>query len=273
MKKVGILTAALAAALLSWALLFRKAEPAGGRTLRLATTTSVTDSGLLEVLAPAFEKQTGYHLEVQSTGSGKAIELLRAGAVDVAITHAPVQEEKALAERAITRRVPFMHNAFVLVGPKAQVSVVAGATSAAEALRRIDASGRPFISRGDGSGTNQMEVALWAAAGVTATASFIRSAHAGMGATLDRAAKEGAFTFSDRGTFLARRNTLDLVIVFQGDPALENRYSVLEPAPAASVNAKGAQALGSFLRSDAGRRVIGTYGIDRYGEALFSPAP
>src|SRR5438128_2619996 len=108
MKKLAAIVGLIAAALIGRSLFLRHGEPAGGRALRLATTTSVTDSGLLEVLAPAFEKQTGYHLEVQATGSGKAIELLRSGGADVAITHAPAEEQAVLATGAIGRRVTFM---------------------------------------------------------------------------------------------------------------------------------------------------------------------
>ena len=271
MKKLSVLVGLIALALVGRSLFFGHREPTGGRALRLATTTSVTDSGLLAVLAPAFEKQTGYRLEVQATGSGKAIELLLRGAVDVAITHAPAEERQVLASGGIAAKTPFMHNEFVLVGPKSQSAVVAGAASAADAFRRIAASGRKFISRADGSGTNQVELTLGQEAGIARDAAFIQAAHAGMGATLERASSDGAFALTDRGTFVARRKDLDLVIVFQGDPALQNHYSVLEPAPSRSANADGARAFASFVRSEAGRALIGSFGIDRYGEALFTP--
>lgn len=271
MRKALVFAGLVAVVLAARSIFFRHGEPAGGRALRLATTTSVMDSGLLVAFAPAFEKQTGYHLDVKATGSGKAIELLRSGAVDVAITHAPAEEREALAAGGIGRRTLFMHNDFVVIGPKSQASVVAGATSATDAFQRIAKSGRKFISRGDGSGTNQAELQFWQSSAIAPDSSFIESAHAGMGATLDRASKQEAFTLADRGTFLARRRNLDLVIVFQGDPALQNHYSVLEPRPGQSANVDGARALSSFVRSDAGRALIGSFGIDRFGEALFTP--
>jgi tungstate transport system substrate-binding protein len=270
-KKLAVLAGMLAGALFVWSHLHRAVGPLGGRQLRLATTTSVADSGLLAVLAPAFEKRSGYRLEVQSTGSGKAIELLRDGAVDVAITHAPEDEARALAAREIGTRTVFMENEFVVVGPKDKIAVVAGATSAADAMKRIAASGSAFISRGDASGTSELEQRLWRSAGIAANESFIVSAHAGMGATLARASKQGAFTISDRSTFLAHRKDLDLVIVFQGDPVLRNHYAVLAPEPHRKVNGDGARALSLFVRSEAGRAVIGSYGVERFGESLFTP--
>jgi tungstate transport system substrate-binding protein len=270
-KKLALFAVILAGGIFLWSNLHRAVGPSGGRQLRLATTTSVADSGLLAVLAPAFEKRSGYRLEVQSPGSGKAIELLRDGAVDVAITHAPEAEARALEAGEIGSRNVFMQNEFVIVGPKDKIAVVAGATSAADALQRIAASGSAFISRGDESGTNQLEQKLWRSAGMAPNESFIVSAHAGMGATLERASKQKAFTVSDRSTFLARRKDLDLVIVFQGDPALRNHYSVLVPEAHRKVNADGARALSLFVRSQAGRAVIGSYGIERFGESLFTP--
>jgi tungstate transport system substrate-binding protein len=158
-----------------------KPEPAGGRALRMATTTSVKDSGLLDELLPAFEKKTGYRVEVSAVGSGKALQMLREGAADLALTHAPAEEQAAVASGEVGRRTPFMHNEFVLVGPQDQVTVVAGARDIREALRKIESSTRKFISRGDNSGTHQRELVLFQAAGIAADSSFIERANAGWG--------------------------------------------------------------------------------------------
>jgi tungstate transport system substrate-binding protein len=239
-----------------------------GKTLRLTTTTSVQDSGLLAELLPAFEKSSGYKVEVRAVGSGKALSLLRTGEADVAITHAPEEEQRAVSAGQAARRTPFMHNAFVIVGPKDDAGLVAGASDVREVFRKIAASGRKFVSRADGSGTHQREQALWKAAGVAATSSFLIEAKAGMAEALKTASKEDAFALADRATFLAHRGDLDLAIVFQGDDELRNVYAVMEPPGAEQ---PGARALAEFVRGAEGRGIIGAFGIKKLGEPLFSP--
>jgi tungstate transport system substrate-binding protein len=241
----------------------------GGRPLRLATTTSVQDSGLLAELLPAFEKKAGYKVEVRAVGSGKALAMLSAGEADVAITHAPEEEQKAVSAGGASRRVPFMHNELVIVGPRDQADLVAGAGDFREVLRKIAGSGKKFVSRGDGSGTHLREQALWKAAGVASDAGQIVVAKAGMAETLKLASKEGAFALTDRSTFLVLRDDLDLGIVFQGDDELRNVYSVVEPSEKA--DRTGARALTDFMRSVEGRAIIGRFGIERTKESLFTP--
>ena len=238
-----------------------------GRTLRLATTTSVEDSGLLAELLPAFQKLRGYRVEVRAVGSGRALELLRAGEVDVAITHAPDEEQRAIAAGHASRRTPFMRSDFVIVGPKDIAGVVAGASDVQEVLRRVAASGRKFISRGDGSGTHLREQALWKLAGIAVSGSFLIEAKAGMVDTLKMASEKEAFALTDRATFLAHRGDLDLAILFQGEDELRNVYSVMEPPGAERA---GAQALTEFVRSAEGRGILGAFGIKTFGEPLFS---
>jgi tungstate transport system substrate-binding protein len=242
-----------------------------GKTLRLATTTSVHDSGLLTALLPAFEERSGYRVEVNAVGSGKALELLRSGSADAAITHAPDEEQQAVTAGQAARRTPFMHNELVLVGPKDHASLVAGSSDFREAMRKIAASGRKFISRGDGSGTNKREQALWKAANIAIDSSFIVAAKAGMGETLEKASEDEAFALTDRGTFIAKRGDLDLAIVFQGDDELRNIYAIVEPTKQGDVNADGARALAEFLRSPEGRALIGRFGVEKLGEPLFTP--
>ena len=242
-----------------------------GKPLRLATTTSVQDSGLLAALLPAFSESSGRAVEVNAVGSGKALELLHTGQADVALTHSPVDEDKALAAGEVGARTPVMRNEFVLVGPADHDNVVAGATDVVGALRAIADSNQRFVSRGDGSGTHQREQELWTAAGVPADSPFIVSAQAGMGETLKAAAREQAFTLSDRATFFARRSGLGLVIVFQAGHALDNIYSVIEPAPSTGADVAGARTFASFMRSERGRSLIGSFGVQTYGEPLFTP--
>lgn len=242
-----------------------------GKPLRLATTTSVQDSGLLGTLVPAFEAHSGRKVEVSAVGSGKAVELLAAGQADVALTHSPEEEVRALAAGRVDARTPVMRNEFVLVGPPEYAQVVAGESDAVAALRAIASSGHAFVSRGDSSGTHQREQSLWASASVPADDRTIIVANAGMGETLQVASRKHAFTLSDRATYLARREGLDLVIVFQGGDALDNVYSVLEPASASNADAVGARTFADFLRSEPARGLIGGFGVQAYGEPLFTP--
>jgi tungstate transport system substrate-binding protein len=205
---------------------------------------------------------------VRAVGSGKALELLRAGEVDVAVTHAPDDEQRAISAGQAARRTPFMHNQFVIVGPKDSAGLVAGASDVREVFRRLAASGRKFISRADGSGTHLRERALWKAADVAPSSSFLVEAKTGMAETLTIASKEEAFALTDRATFLAHRGDLDLAIVFQGDDELRNVYSVLEPP---GPEQPGARALRDFVRSAEGRSIVGAFGVKTFGEPLFSP--
>lgn len=246
-------------------------RPRRGQPLRLATTTSVQDSGLLGVLLPAFTGEGGRAVEVAAVGSSAAIDRLRTGEADVAITHSPVEEAQALASGWVVTRTAIMRNAYVLVGPPEYTDIVAGEADIRGALRRVAASGRRFVSRGDTSGTHHRELQLWASAGIPAESAFIIRAPGGMFDALELAARHHAFTLSDRATFLARRRDLDLAVLFQGGADLDNVYAVLEPAPAPGVDTEGARAFVEFLRSPAGRGLIGSFGVENLGEPLFTP--
>jgi tungstate transport system substrate-binding protein len=240
-------------------------------TVHLATTTSVQEAGLLNVLAPAFEQKTGYHLDINAVGSTRALELAEDGGADVAISHTPDEEQAAFAAGIIGRRTPFMHNELVIVGPRDQVGAIAGAPTAIAALRAISASGHKLASRGDDSGTYRRELALLKDAGLAPTDAFILRTGAGMAQTLARASDEGAFALSDLATYLARQKDLKLDIVFQGDAALRNTYAVIE-SRRGTANLAGAHALTLYLISPEARAVIGTFGIDTLGEPLFTPS-
>jgi tungstate transport system substrate-binding protein len=243
----------------------------GKPVLRLAVTTSVRDSGLLGAVLPAFAGAGERRVEVSAVGSGHALELLRSGAADVAITHSPADEARALDEGGAAARTPFMRNTYVLVGPAEHAGVVAGAVDIRGAMRRIADSGHKFISRADGSGTHERERQLWQDIGVAPDSRFIRPVRGGMAQALELADREHAFTLSDRATFLARRGDLGLAILFQSDAELDNTYAVLEPAPRPGVDPDGARAFVEFLRSDTGRSLIGSFGVDTFGEPLFAP--
>jgi tungstate transport system substrate-binding protein len=226
----------------------------GGRTVRLATTTSVVDSGLLAKLIPPFEKAQGVKVEVASVGSGEAFARLRRGEADAAIVHTD--------EPWSGRRTPVFRNDYVMVGPRDAAAVVAGAGDALDVVRRLAASDRPFVSRADDSGTERRERELFAKAGVNAKRRV--EAKAGMAATLARTDEEDGFTLTDRATFVAKRKSLDLAIVYQDDPALENPYYVLEKEDAS---------LSRYLTSEEARARIGAFGVAEHGESLFTPSP
>jgi tungstate transport system substrate-binding protein len=244
----------------------------GGAALRLATTTSVVDSGLLEAVRPELERRLGLRIEVEAVGSGQALARLAEGAADVALTHSPSAERALVSSGKAVRRTPVMRSDFVLVGPGDAAAVVAGSGSIGEALRRVAGSGRRLVSRGDDSGTHRRELELLERAGISPGSRFIVRADAGMAATLRRAADEKAFTLTDRATFIALRGKLDLAILFQGGEALENTYSIVEPrAGAGRVHAAGARALADLLRAPEARALVGRFGVERFGEPLFTP--
>jgi len=237
----------------------------------LATTTSTQDSGLLDVLAPLFEKRTGYRLKVIAVGSGQALAMGRRGDADVILAHSPEDEERFVAEgHGVDRRL-VMHNDFVIVGPPDDPAGVAG-LGPVEALRKIAATGSLFISRGDDSGTHKLELRLWQQAGIDPSGQgWYQQSGQGMGATLTIAAQKRGYTLTDRATYLALRRTFDLTVLVEGDRQLYNVYHVMmvNPSLHPKVNAKGARAFVEFLVSPEAQEVIARFGIDRYGQPLF----
>lgn len=242
-------------------------------TLTLATTTSTRDSGLLDVLLPKFEKETGIEVKVVAVGSGQALELGRRGDADVLLTHAPEAEERFVAAGHGVERQAVMHNDFVIVGPEADPAHVQRELSIAEAFRRMARSEAPFVSRGDDSGTHMKEKRIWQEAGAEPQGDWYIRAGAGMAEALRMASQLRAYTLSDRGTFLAQRNGLALVILFEGDRLLENRYSaiVVNPERHPHVHQAGARRFIEFLVSPEVQRTIAEYGVSESGEPLFFP--
>ena len=243
--------------------------------LILATTTSTYDSGLLDALLPDFEKQTGYTVKVIAVGTGKALRIGKEGNADVLLTHAPAAEKPLVDEGWVVDYTLVMYNDFVVVGPPEDPAGLHEATSVADAFSRIAQVEALFATRGDDSGTHKKEQAIWKAAGLNPEgASWYLETGQGMGATLRVASEKGAYTLTDRGTFLALRETLSLDIVFEGDPVLLNIYHIMRVNPERypHVNAEGGKALIAFFVDPAVQERIGRFGVEKFGQPLFHPA-
>jgi tungstate transport system substrate-binding protein len=242
--------------------------------LILATTTSTQDSGLLDVLLPVFEKNTGFKVKTIAVGSGAAMTMGEKGEADVLLVHAPSSEVKFMQNGHGVDRKLVMHNDFIIVGPAGDPAAIKGMTSAIEALKKMAGSGAIFISRGDNSGTDQLEKKLWTSTGVTPKGqTWYQETGQGMGATLTIASEKIAYTITDRATFLARKSTLSLGILVEGDPVLLNIYHVIQvnPNKNSQINAEGAKAFSNFMVSSDTQKTIGGFGKDKYGQALFFP--
>jgi tungstate transport system substrate-binding protein len=240
-------------------------------SLTLATTTSTQDSGLLDVLVPMFQMETGIQVKVVAVGTGQALRLGQRGDADVLLVHDPAAEEKFVAEGYGVERREVMHNDFVLVGPKDDPARLKGEKTVAEAFARIARQRSPFVSRGDESATHQKEKQVWRQAEVEAQGDWYIQAGAGMAQVLRLADQKRAYTVSDRATFLAQRSGSDLDILLQGDRLLLNRYSVIvvNPEKHTHVHHQAARKFAAFLLSPEGQKAIADFGKDRYGQPLF----
>lgn len=245
----------------------------GPKDVILATTTSTQDSGLLDVLVPLFEKETGYHAKPIAVGSGAALELGEKGEADVLLVHSPAAEEEFMAKGYGVNRHLVMYNDFIIVGPKSDPADIKNTDNALDAMKAIASTESPFISRGDDSGTNKLELSLWDKAGIKPSGSWYVESGTGMGDTLNIANARDAYTISDRGTYLALKDQLDLAVLSQGDPALINIYHVIAVNPDRynTINVAGAQAFIDFMLAPATQDVIGEFGKDKFGQALFTP--
>jgi tungstate transport system substrate-binding protein len=239
----------------------------------LATTTSTQDSGLLGVLVPRFETERGIEVKTIAVGTGAALRMAAMGDADVVLVHAPSSERPYVEAGDLIDGRLVMHNDFVIVGPAADPAGVRQQHTIAGAMQAIASRGT-FVSRGDQSGTHTEELALWAAAGVDPHAIARREETGqGMGATLNVADQKRGYTLADRGTYLAQRARLALVILFQGDPGLRNIYHVYAVNPARHPKAKHAPAMQfiAFLTSPAIQQAIGAFKREQLGESLFFP--
>jgi tungstate transport system substrate-binding protein len=242
------------------------------RVVRLTTTTSPEDSGLLRALLPPFEDRERIRVQVIAVGTGEALERGRRGDADLVIVHDRAREDAFVAEGHGIERRDLMANDFLIVGPPDDPAGASGAPDAAGALARIAGAKGRFVSRGDRSGTHAREVALWEAAGGRPDADGYVEAGQGMGACLTMADEMRAYTLVDRGTWIASRHRLDLVPLVEGDPALANPYGVIlvHPDRHPGLEAEGARRLFEYLTGPEGQQRIGSFRVD--GEVLFRPS-
>jgi len=243
------------------------------RNIIVATTTSTQDSGLLDVLVPLFEKKTGHVIKTISVGTGQALALAAKGEADVTLAHAPSLEKKYVAEGKLLNRRLVMYNDFIIVGPGADPAKVKAAKRSLEALKLIAGSGTRFVSRGDNSGTHNLEKSLWKQAGIEPKGAWYIESGQGMGATLGIANDRNGYTITDRATYLAFQKRLALVILLEGDKPLLNIYSVMEvnPANGPRINTAGGKAFADFMVAPQTQAVIKGFGVEKYGQPLFVP--
>ncbi len=244
-------------------------------TLILATTTSTQDSGLLDVLIPLFEEQTGYTVQTVAVGTGATLKMAEEGNADVLLVHAPSSEEALMDAGWGKDRFLVMHNDFIIAGPMADPAGIEGMT-VVDAFKAIADAKAPFITRGDDSGTHKAELALWKKAELDPTTfspDFYINSGQGMGASLTIASEKGAYILTDRATYLAGKENLDLEILVEGDAALLNVYHVItvNPEKWAKVNYEGALAFAKFLTAPATQGIIGKFGVNEFGQPLFFP--
>jgi tungstate transport system substrate-binding protein len=244
------------------------------KNIILATTTSTQDTGLLDVLIPIFEKETGYFVKTIAVGSGQAMVMGQKGEADVMLVHSPDAEKKFIEEGYGINRRLVMHNDYIIVGPGTDPAKIKGVKSSTEALKVIAKVNALFLSRGDNSGTNSQEKKLWKQAGINPEGQkWYQQTGLGMGQTLNVTSEKKGYTLADRGTYLAMKKNLGLDILVEGDAALLNIYHVMEVNVTKwpKVNADGAKAFADFMVSKKTQDIIKTFGVDKFGSPLFFP--
>ncbi len=240
--------------------------------IRISTTTSVNDSGLLPYLLPAFEKATGYTVEVQSAGTGAAIQKAKDGNADLILVHAKASEEEFISEGYGVERIPFMYNYFVVVGPAEDPAGIKESESAAAAFTKIAQAKAPFISRGDESGTHKAELKIWGENVPDAEKDeWYVNAGQGMGACLTMASEKGAYCLTDKATFLSNKDSLNLEIILSESEDMKNTYSLIEcnSEKLDGVNTEGAKAFIEWMTGEEASALIAEYGKEQYDSALF----
>jgi len=272
MKTLSRLQKIIAAlAIVSLSVVFQSASAAANETLKLATTTSTQNSGLLGKILPTFENETGIKVKVIAVGTGKALKLGENGDVDVVLVHArPAENAFMKAGNGVNRR-DVMYNDFVLVGPPSDPAGIKGMKDVTKAFEAIAKSHSTFVSRGDDSGTNKKEMRIWKAAGIDPNGKWYRAAGQGMGKVLTISGEMNAYTLTDRGTWLAYKSKLPLKILMQGDKRMFNPYGVMavNPNKYKDVNYMGAMKFIAWLTSVEGQHMIRDYRI--HNKQLFTP--
>ena len=244
------------------------------KNIILATTTSTQDTGLLDVLIPIFEKQTGYFVKTIAVGSGQAMAMGQKGEADVLLVHSPDAEKKFVEDGYGINRQLVMHNDFIIVGSGDDPAKIRGIKNAAESFKKIAAAEALFLSRGDNSGTHSQEKKLWKASGINPEGQkWYQETGLGMGQTLNVAAEKKGYTLADRGTYLSLKKNLGLDVLVEGDAALLNIYHVIEVNSTKwpKVNVAGAKAFADFMVSKKTQNIIKTFGMDKFGSPLFFP--
>ncbi|MDX1301801.1 substrate-binding domain-containing protein [Photobacterium sp.] len=245
------------------------AHAAENMTIRLATTTSTYHSGLLDHLLPEFKKDTGYNVEVLAAGTGKSLRMGENGDVDLVMTHAPKAEAEFVNNGFGVLPRKLMHNDFVVVGPDSDPAKITGGKDVVKALTRIASYNATFVSRGDDSGTHKKELNLWAQTTIEPDFGGYKAVGQGMGPTLNMASELQAYTMTDRGTWLAYQNKLDLRIMVEGDKRLFNPYQVIlvNPSRYPDINYQGAKTFSDWLVNPKAKSMINNY--KRQGHQLF----
>ena len=263
---------------LTAAVLLAFAVPLRAETrLRMSTTTSTDNSGLLAVLLPPFEKQHDVKVDVIAVGTGKALKLGENGDVDLVFVHARRAEEEFVARGHGIYRKDVMHNDFVLVGPHEDPAGIGRAGSAAEAFRRLAEQKADFVSRGDDSGTHKKEKKIWRSAGITPEGAWYIEAGQGMGVVLQIADEKRGYALSDRGTFIAYQGKIDLAVVYEGDPVLHNPYGIIavNPERHAHVKCDLAKKLVDYITGPEGQGIIAGFRLNErqlfYPDAMLTP--
>jgi len=268
-KKFFLFAAAILVATLGYAI--PRAIAQESKTVVLATTTSVQDTGLLDVLLEKFQAKTGYIVKPIAVGSGQALQMGRQGEADILWVHSPDDEKKFVDEGYGIERTTFAHNDFVLLGPAEDPAKVKGAAKAVDAFKKIAGSGALFISRGDQSGTHKKELKIWKAANVEPDKASYIEAGQGMAATLNMANEKLAYSLVDRSTYLSLKKNLKLVILSEGDDILLNKYSLIlaNPQKFSKINVAGGRALFDFILSQDAKAIITDFGRKKFGQQLF----
>ncbi len=237
----------------------------------LATTTSTENSGLLDYLLPVFRADTGMDVKVIAVGTGKALRMAQDGDVDLLMVHAKPAEQAFVASGYGVERIELMYNDFIFVGPKNDPAGLLKLTDINDALTALADTSALFLSRGDDSGTHKKELGLWKSAGISPGGEYYRELGQGMGKTLQIANELQAYTLIDRGTWLSYLGKIDLEIVFQGSPPLNNQYAmiIVNPERYPERNLEGSKVLVEWLVSDKGQKLIGDFTVQ--GKTLFKP--
>lgn len=253
----------------------KKSEVEENGSIILSTTTSTQDSGLLDFILPKFKEETGIEVKVVAVGTGKAIEMGENGEADILLVHAKASEEEFVKEGHGTERKDVMYNDFVLVGPKSDPIKLKEKfpKDIKASLKTISETKTPFVSRGDDSGTHKKELEIWKSAEITPGSEWYIETGNGMSDTLKIASEKGAYTLTDRATYLSLKDTLELEIVVEGDQGLFNQYGIIPVNPDKNdqINESGAKTFMDWLLSDQTQKLIGEFGKEKYGQPLFVP--